>query len=86
MGQLSAEMMAYYTAVNLIDWFIAGEWGDYSNKIENKVIELLKWLEANADLSPEDVGDANDCGRCESWKEVIDGFRELTETGERIPV
>ena len=31
-----------------------------------------------------DVADANDCGNCETWNELITELRKLFESGERI--
>lgn len=83
---MTIEMLSYYVAVNLIDWFVTTDWGDNERKVFGKVVELLVWLELNADLHPEDVGDANDCGRCESWSDVVREFKKLIANGERIPI
>lgn len=83
---MTPEMIGYYLQTNIIDWYVTEDWGEHSDKVKKKVIELLSWIENNTDNKPEDVGDANDCGCCKSWEEVIEGFRELIEKGERIPV
>lgn len=83
---MSTEMFAYYMTVNLIDWFVTGDWGENKKKIYSKLMELLVWIEINANVLPEDVGDANDCGRCENWTQVVKGFEELIAKGERIPI
>ena len=83
---MTPEMIGYYLQTNLIDWYVTEDWGEYSDKVKRKVIELLSWIENNTDNKPEDVGDANDCGVCSKWEEVIERFRELIEKGERIPV
>lgn len=34
----------------------------------------------------ESIADANDCGICDTWQEVVDALAELFEEGERGPV
>lgn len=81
---MNPEIRAYYAVVNIIDWYISLT--DKKEDTFDKVIALLEQIELESDINPADVGDANDCGSCESWEDVIDGFQHLTETGERIPV
>ena len=33
-----------------------------------------------------DIADANDCGRCDTWQELIDALAELFKSGERIAI
>ena len=33
-----------------------------------------------------DIADANDCGECHTWDQLIDAIRELFEIGDRVPV
>jgi hypothetical protein len=86
MGQISAEMTAYYLTINLIDWYVTSSWGDKAEEAKKKVIRILKWIEETSDINPADVGDANNCGKCENWDDVISGFAELFTSGERVPV
>jgi len=74
------EMEIYYAVVNLIDWYVAQQ------KDRDSVEQILKTIESVTGISPAEVGEANDCGLCATWGEVIDGFVELTEAGERVPV
>ena len=42
-----------------------------------------------ADLVTElihDIADANDCGRCDTWQELVDALAELFKRGERIEI
>ena len=34
----------------------------------------------------EDIADANDCGHCDTWDDMVLALRELHRTGERVPV
>ena len=83
---MTVEMFGYYMIVNLIDWYVTGNWGSNEREVYSKLMQLLIWIELNTDNHPEDVGDANDCGRCENWTQVVEGFEELIAKGERIPV
>ena len=33
-----------------------------------------------------DIADANDCGICNTWNELIIKLRKLQDTGERVPI
>lgn len=33
-----------------------------------------------------DIADANDCGRCETWQELVDALAELFKRGERVEI
>lgn len=78
-GNMNTEMKMYYILVDLIDWYVTG--CDKDN-----FIKLLELIESYGAGSPADVGDANDCGCCKSWEEVIEEIRKLHESGERIPI
>ena len=73
------EMEMYYVLIDLIDWYVTG-----CNK--DDFIKILKRIEFYGGGSPADVGDANDCGCCESWEEVIEEIKKLHESGERMPI
>lgn len=71
------EMKLYYILIDLIDWYVTG-------KDKDTFIKILKLMESYGAGNPADVGGANNCGRCETWEEVIKSFEELHENGERI--
>ena len=33
-----------------------------------------------------DVADANDCGDCDTWQELVDALAELFKRGERVAI
>ena len=33
-----------------------------------------------------DIADANDCGRCEIWQELVDALTKLFKKGERVEI
>ena len=33
-----------------------------------------------------DVADANDCGECNTWQELVDALAELFKRGERVAI
>lgn len=82
MNGFNSEMEIYYSVVNLIDWFVTK--GQQDDKAT--VMSILDQIEEIADIHPSEVGDANDCGVCDTWEEVIDGFQDLIKNGERVPV
>lgn len=77
---INAEMAIYYGVVNLIDWAAI----EGTEKDRKTVEQILEQIEEMAGIHPAEVGDANDCGECKTWSEVIDGFKELIQSGERI--
>lgn len=69
-------MELYYAIVNIVDYLA-------KNGNDSKLYETLDTLLAMTDHTIEDIADANDCGGCSTWNELVDGIRELFETGER---
>ena len=71
----------YYAMVNVLDW-----WGKQSGKRE-KPIETMRVLtnlqKLSPDNTPQAVGDANDCGECKTWWDVMRGFTEAWKNGDR---
>lgn len=81
-------MEIYYRMLELCDWYAMRDWGDKDSVIKPAVSLLLTILEGIEEGNdPQSVGDANDCGsNCKTWEDVLDGFKELWENGERIPI
>lgn len=69
----------YYSIMNLLDKIALS--GNDITDIER--VRLDHWLKSSGDRV-EDIADANDCGICTTWDEVITGLRNLYATGERI--
>ena len=76
-------MELYYAAINILDWYtkeernISDEHECYLEDIFYKICEI-------GDIKIEDIADANDCGSCKSWDELVAAFRELWRTGQRV--
>ena len=75
------QMQTYYTIVNILDYYATtGE------VLDSMIIEHLNWLSSKSDNSIEDIGDANDVPNAKTWSDIVNGFKELYKTGDRIRV
>lgn len=75
----------YYAIVNILDWYTKDK-KCYESDIgtHNRVMKCLTTLQELGHIDIEDISDANDCGKCESWTELIYEFAKLWENGERV--
>ena len=75
-------MELYYAIVNILDYL-----AKHKNLTEEKRMELyfiLNKLLTTSGETIEDIANANDCGGCKTWIEIVDRFRELYTSGERV--
>lgn len=87
--------------MNAINWYLE-TYVNIMNYLDDKALsgKLLDKVEIDqlnrniekysiADSATEfirDIADANDCGDCKSWNELILALKDLFENGERIPI
>lgn len=72
----------YYAMVNVLDWYGKKNIDDWG--VSMTIQRILEDIESlSEDNTPQAVGDANDCGECRMWTDVMKGFRELWKNGER---
>ena len=71
----------YYAIINILDWY-----GKEERKLYTDIdmIEILSLLGNMGGFTPEEIGDANDCGECHSWIALANSFRELWKNKERM--
>lgn len=70
----------YFKLVNLVDC------AALSDRISDTQIDYIeKWAKLS-DIKIEDFADANNCSGCSTWKEVIDSFKSLFVSGERVAI
>ena len=83
-------MELYYAIVNILDWYTKedrSKGSDLENiKQHMKVLNTLIALGDLGDHKPSEVADANDCGKCNTWEELITAWRELWKNGERVEI
>jgi len=71
--------MAYYTIMNTLD--------TYAIKGKTLTEKMIMFLDCLADIDGttiEEIADANDCGKCKTWNEIVERLTELFRQGERI--
>ena len=74
------ERQIYYAIMNLLDGIAISE-----EDIE-KYRDILDNLLALIDSDIEDVADANDCGKCTTWEDVVENLRSQYINGNRISI
>lgn len=72
------EIIEYYSILNIID-----DIAKHERKAKTIEIELIKEIAERAGIYVDDFADANDCGKCFTWEEVIGAFRAMWASGER---
>lgn len=77
--RVESKMMAYCQIVNMID-NIASH-GRAAMECE---ISDIKSLAKEYGIEIDSFADANDCGKCFTWEEIIGAFRCLWASGERV--
>jgi hypothetical protein len=71
--------MAYYTIMNTLDTYaLTGK------KLTEKMAMFLDCLAEIDGTNIEEIADANDCGKCKTWAEIVEKLAELFKTGDRI--
>ena len=77
----------YYAIINLIDFItkIPRE-RNISDTEEFHIRNTIAYLGEVGGIDIGAVGDANDCGNCRTWDEIIDGFKEQWRCGERVAI
>ena len=75
------EARNYYMIINIIDDITKSE-----RKAMEHEMELIKGIAKENNIYVDDFADANDCGKCFTWEEVIGAFRALWASGERVSV
>ena len=78
-------MELYYAIINIVDYLALNK-NNLSEARRGDLIHILDDLLNMRGDTIEDIADANDCGECQTWDQLIDAIRELFETGERVPV
>lgn len=76
-------MENYSKIINIID-DIAKNQREATNQEICIIDTLAREDNRNVDEYICDLADANDCGVCHTWEEVISAFKELWRNGERI--
>ena len=77
-------MELYYAIMNIVDYLALNKY----NLTKTKRAELIYILDDLLDMSGdtiEDIANANDCGECHTWNQLVDAIRELFETGDLVP-
>ena len=72
---------SYYMITNIIDYITKN-----GKRATEDELGLIKGIAKEQDIYVEDFADANDCGKCYTWEEVIGAFRALWASGERVPI
>lgn len=78
---MNTEMMAYYEIMNILD-----EHAMHNRPLTMQDIMKLHSLAKENDLTIEDIADANDCGDCHKWTELVAVMKEQFKSGERVPI
>lgn len=73
------EMMAYCQIVNMIDNIAS-----HGRAATEGEISDIKSLAKEYGIEIDSFADANDCGNCFTWEEIIGAFRCLWASGERV--
>lgn len=83
-------MEIYYAIVNILDYLALNELDERQiskfMRILNKLAGELVRIQENESVQEviESVADANDVGGSTTWREIVEEFRKLHKTRERI--
>ena len=72
-------MEAYFTIMNVLD--------EHALNGKELTPNTILFLDCLADIGEHeipDIADANDCGRCSTWSEVVSELAENFKSGNRI--
>ena len=78
-------MELYYAIINIVDYLALNK-NTIAPKRRAELIYMLDDLRDMRGDTIADIADANDCGECHTWDQLIDAIRELFEIGDRVPV
>ena len=78
---MNTEIESYYEIMNILD----------DHAIHNRPLTMPDIMQLHAlakenDITIEDIADANDCGDCHEWTELVAVMKEQFKSGERVPV
>ena len=71
----------YYQIMNILDDVAMN-----NKPLDMQTIYRLQNLASEEGIAIEDIADANDCGECHNWKELVDCLREQFANGDRVPI
>lgn len=74
-----ANMEIYYAIMNILDYYAKNE-----KYLEAKTSNFLYYLASKENIQISDIADANDCGPCKTWADVINALSGLYRSGDRI--
>lgn len=77
----NVEMENYYKIMNIL----TNASSRNNHKLKKDELHDLDYFSMKCDVRIEDVADANDCGGCETWQEIVDELAYQLSTGERVP-
>ncbi len=78
-------MELYYAIMNIVDYLALNK-NTLNGKIRGNLIIILDDLLEMNGSTIENIADANDCGECHTWDQLVNCIRELFEIGERVSV
>ena len=79
----TSDWMSYYVDImNMLD-----DVAERSNKtLTEEELDHLDFLCEHGGFEIEDIADANDCGICHTWQEIVYALSDLIATGDRVPI
>ena len=78
---MNPEMESYYEIMNILD-----DHAIHNRPLTMQDIMKLHSLAKENDFTIEDIADANDCGDCHEWVDLLAALKEQFASGERVPV
>jgi len=78
---MNPEIIAYYEIMNILD-----DHAIHNRPLTMPDIMKLHSLAKENDITIEDIADANDCGDCHEWTELVAVMKEQFKSGERVPI
>ena len=78
---MNPEMESYYEIMNILD-----EHAIHNRPLTMQDIMKLHSLAKENDFTIEDIADANDCGDCHEWTDLLAVLKEQFASGERVPI
>lgn len=78
---MNPEMESYYEIMNILD-----EHAIHNIPLTMQDIMKLHSIAKENDFTIEDIADANDCGDCHEWTDLLAALKEQFASGERVPI
>ena len=78
---MNPEIIAYYEIMNILD-----DHAMHNRPLTMPDIMKLHALSKENGIAIEDIADANDCGDCHEWTELVAVMKEQFKSGERVPI